>query len=258
MLIYKHTNTLKTWNGAKQPPFLYTTLTMWITIFTTLTLPLDRLHSFKTVLYMLWPNSIQQNAGHLLFTFEKVEIFAISNGAFNNSWKFLSILEIQFLQSLYFLLFSLYYFAHYFVHYLRINLADKMYLFLYWVTYNCVYIMYVPFLVDYRSSFWRSLSLSQLRCNALWIFQTFQIKVTFRQIVIVTLHNSQFCNLGKSMFDTFNNVRSVLGILKPGSIQSFWFLRYPGAPNIVLCIRDASVSMLVMLHSVYCSVVSLD
>ena len=35
---------------------------------------------------------------------------------------------------LYFLLFSLY-FVHYFVHYLRINLAYKMYLLLYWITY---------------------------------------------------------------------------------------------------------------------------
>ena len=35
------------------------------------------------------------------------------------------VLKIQVLQSLYFLLFSIY-FAHYFVHYLRMNLADKM------------------------------------------------------------------------------------------------------------------------------------
>ena len=34
---------------------------------------------------------------------------------------------------MYFLLFYLY-ITHYFVHYLRINLADKMYLLLYWVT----------------------------------------------------------------------------------------------------------------------------
>ena len=45
------------------------------------------------------------------------------------------LLEIQSLQSLYFLLFSLY-FAIYFGHYLRMNLADKMYLLLYWVTYS--------------------------------------------------------------------------------------------------------------------------
>ena len=36
---------------------------------------------------------------------------------------------------MYFLSFSLY-FTHYYVHYLRINLADKMYLLLYWVTYE--------------------------------------------------------------------------------------------------------------------------
>ena len=66
-------------------------------------------------------------------------MFALSNRAFNklsNDTQFLKIevilLEIQLSQRLNFLLFSLY-FAHCFVHYLRINLADKMYLLLYWV-----------------------------------------------------------------------------------------------------------------------------
>ena len=44
------------------------------------------------------------------------------------------LLKFQVLQSVNFLLFSLY-FTHCFAHYLRINLAYKMSLLLYWVTY---------------------------------------------------------------------------------------------------------------------------
>ena len=80
-------------------------------------------------------NVTQYNKSYTLSTFEeKNEIFALSNRIFNklsNETKFVKIegilSEIQHLQSLYFLLFSLY-FAHHFVHYLRINLADTMYL----------------------------------------------------------------------------------------------------------------------------------
>ena len=83
----------------------------------------------------------QYNKRYILSSFEKIEIFALSNRRFNklsNDSKFIKIevilLKIQVWQSLNFLLFSLY-FTHCFVHYLRINLADKMYLLLYWVTY---------------------------------------------------------------------------------------------------------------------------
>ena len=67
-------------------------------------------------------------------TFEKIEIFALSNRRFNKlsiDTKFVKInvilLKIQVLQSVSFLLLSLY-FTHCFVNYLRINLADKIYL----------------------------------------------------------------------------------------------------------------------------------
>ena len=56
-------------------------------------------------------------------------MIALSNRRFeklSNDTKF-----VQLLQSVYFLLFSLY-FTPYFSHYLRINLANKMYLLLYW------------------------------------------------------------------------------------------------------------------------------
>ena len=82
----------------------------------------------------------QHNKRYILSTFEKIEIFALSNIRFNklsNDTKLIKIevilLKIQVLQSTNFLLFSLY-FTHCFVHYLRINLVDKMYLLLYWVT----------------------------------------------------------------------------------------------------------------------------
>ena len=59
----------------------------------------------------------------------------------SNDTKFIKIivivLKIQVLQSVNFFLFSLY-FTHCFAHYLRLNLADKMYLLLYWVTYQQV------------------------------------------------------------------------------------------------------------------------
>ena len=83
----------------------------------------------------------QYNKRYILSTFEKIEIFALSNWRFNklsNDTKFVKIevilLKIQLLQSVYILLFSIY-FTHYFVHYLRMNLADKMSLLLYWATY---------------------------------------------------------------------------------------------------------------------------
>ena len=85
-------------------------------------------------------NVTQYNKRYIMSNSEKVEMFAISNRTFNklsNNAQFLKIelrlLEIQLLQSVYFLSFSLY-FAHYFVHYLRINLANKMYNLLYCVT----------------------------------------------------------------------------------------------------------------------------
>ena len=75
-------------------------------------------------------------------TFEKIEMFALSNRRFNKlsrNTKFIKIevilLKIQVLQSVHFLLFSLY-FTLCFVQYLRINLVDKMSLLLYWVTYT--------------------------------------------------------------------------------------------------------------------------
>ena len=78
---------------------------------------------------------------YILSSFENIELFALSKRRFNklsNDTKFVNIdvilLKVQLLQSVYFLLFSLY-FTHYFVHYLRMNLADKMSLLLYWVTY---------------------------------------------------------------------------------------------------------------------------
>ena len=76
----------------------------------------------------------------VLRTFEKIEIFVLSNWRFNklsNDTKLVQIegivLKMQVLRSVNFLLFSLY-FTHCFAHYLRINLADKMSLLLYWVT----------------------------------------------------------------------------------------------------------------------------
>ena len=53
------------------------------------------------------------------------------------------VLKIQVLQSVNFLLFSLY-FTHCFTHYLRINLADKMSLLLYWVTYGPTHAIGIP------------------------------------------------------------------------------------------------------------------
>ena len=85
-------------------------------------------------------NVTQYNKRYILSTFEKIVIFALSNRRFNklsNYTKFVKIgvilLKIQHLQSQYFLLFSIY-----FAHYLRINLADKMSLLLYWVTFSSV------------------------------------------------------------------------------------------------------------------------
>ena len=83
----------------------------------------------------------QYNKRYILSTCEKIEILALSNRGFNklsNDTKFIKIkvilLEIPFTKSI-FLLFSVY-FANYFVNYLRMDLADKMYLLLYWVTYR--------------------------------------------------------------------------------------------------------------------------
>ena len=85
----------------------------------------------------------QYNKRYILSTYENIEIFAISNRRFNklsNDTKFINIevilLKIQVLQSVTFLLLSLY-FTHCFVHYLRIKLAGKMYLLLYWSHILC-------------------------------------------------------------------------------------------------------------------------
>ena len=87
-------------------------------------------------------NVTQYNKRYILSTFEKIEIFVFSNWRFkklSNNTKFIKIkgivLKIQVLPSVNFLLFSLY-FTHSFAHYLRINLADKMSLLLYLVTYK--------------------------------------------------------------------------------------------------------------------------
>ena len=83
----------------------------------------------------------QYNKRYILSTLDKIEMFALSNRIFNklsNYTKFINIevirLKIQVLQSVNFLLFSLY-LTHSFAHYLRINLADFMSLLLCWVTY---------------------------------------------------------------------------------------------------------------------------
>ena len=78
--------------------------------------------------FQLWPNTTK---GTSLCTFEKIEIFALSNRRFNklsNDTKF-EMIKLT-IDNVYFLLFSLY-FANYFGHYLRMNLANKMYLLLY-------------------------------------------------------------------------------------------------------------------------------
>ena len=79
-------------------------------------------------------NVTQYNKRYIWSTFDKIEIFAYK---LSNYTKFVKLevilLKVQLLQSVYFFLFYLY-FTHYFVHYLRINLADKMSLLLYWVT----------------------------------------------------------------------------------------------------------------------------
>ena len=71
----------------------------------------------------------QYNKRYILSTFEKIEIFALSNRSFNklsNDTKFVKIkvilLKIQVLHGMNFLLFSLY-FIHCFAHFLRINLC---------------------------------------------------------------------------------------------------------------------------------------
>ena len=89
---------------------------------------------YSQVLFFLflWSYVTQYNKRYLLSTFEKMEAFALSNRGFNklsNYTKFVKIevilLKVQALQSVNFLLFSLY-FTHCFVHYLRINLANKI------------------------------------------------------------------------------------------------------------------------------------
>ena len=88
---------------------------------------------------------IQQKVHVSCLLLKKNEIFALCNKRFNklsNDTKFVNIevilLKIQVLWCVNFLLFSLY-FTNCFVEYLRINLADKMSLLLYWVTYaKCV------------------------------------------------------------------------------------------------------------------------
>ena len=81
------------------------------------------------------------NKRYILSTFDKIEISALSIRRFNklsNDTKIVKfevvLLKIHLLQSVYFLLFYLY-FENYFIHFLRMKLADKMCLLLYWVTY---------------------------------------------------------------------------------------------------------------------------
>ena len=74
----------------------------------------------------------QYNKRYILSTFENIEIVALSKRRFNKLSN-----DTKFVPSVYSLLFNLY-FTHYFVNYLRINLADKMYILLYWVTYFCI------------------------------------------------------------------------------------------------------------------------
>ena len=109
---------------------------------------------------------IQQKV-HLVY-FWKIEIFALSNRRFNklpNDTKFVKIevilLKVQLLQSVHFLLFSLY-FTHYFVHYLRMNLVNKMSLLLYWVTFVCLQLSYshsLYFLPSFVGCFTRKLQM---------------------------------------------------------------------------------------------------
>ena len=108
-----------------------------------------------------WNWVTQYNKRYILSTFYKIEMFALSNRIFNklsNDTKFLKfevrLLEIQHLPSLYFLLLSLY-FTSYCVHYLRINLADKMSLLLYWVaweTFSSLDQQFCPVNSDFHSS----------------------------------------------------------------------------------------------------------
>ena len=78
----------------------------------------------------------------------------ILNNKLSNDTQFLKIevilLEIQLLETLYSL-----YFEHYFVHYLRIDLADKMYLLLYWVTFRSGQVKKKKFHVPALLLFWR-------------------------------------------------------------------------------------------------------
>ena len=78
---------------------------------------------------------------YIVSTFEKIEILALSNRGFHKLSNDTKIVKIELILlkvplsqlKCVFLFFSLY-FAQYFVNYLRINLADKMSLSLYWVT----------------------------------------------------------------------------------------------------------------------------
>ena len=104
--------------------------------------PLMGTNLFRTACIM-WPNTTK---GTWCLLLRKLRL---SNRWINklfNDTKFINIevilLKIQVLQSVNFLLFSLY-FTHCFAHYLRINLADIMSLLLYWVTYTwCMQILY--------------------------------------------------------------------------------------------------------------------
>ena len=68
---------------------------------------------YNTLCNNCWPYVIQYNKRYILSTFEKIEIFALSNRRLNklsNDTKFIKIkvilLKVQLLQSVYFLLFS--------------------------------------------------------------------------------------------------------------------------------------------------------
>ena len=97
----------------------------------------DSFHMVVSMAMRFCINGTQYNKRYILSTFKQNEILELSN-KLSNYTKFAKIevilLKIQVLQSVNFLLFSLY-FTHCFAHYLRINLADKMSLLLYWVTY---------------------------------------------------------------------------------------------------------------------------
>ena len=95
--------------------------------------PIKRMHYVRQVFSVTYVNVTQYQKRYILSTFEKNDIFALSNRRFNklsNDTKFVKIEVILFESTTFtkceFPLFSLY-FTHCFVHYLRISLN--------WITY---------------------------------------------------------------------------------------------------------------------------